>query len=97
MACGAAPVVSDLPALRPGLQHEQEGLVVPLKDSRASAQAIIRLLTDHALRQRLRRGGLKAIAQFADQGVCMQRYEQLYQQLAAGQRPQPPLLPGEDR
>jgi len=98
MACGAVPVVSDLPALRPWLRHQQEGLVVPLEDSRALAQAITRLLTDDALRHRLRRAGLKAIAQFADQSVCMQRYEQLCQQLAAGQRPQPPTaLPGEDR
>lgn len=96
MACGVVPVVSDLPWLQPWLRHEQEGLVVPVEDSSALAQAIIRLLTDDALCNRLRSAGLQAIAQFADQRVFMQRYEQIYQQLAAGQQPQPQAsLPGE--
>lgn len=98
MACGAVPVVSDLPALRPWLQHEAQGLVVPLGDSVALADAVIRLLTDDDLRRRLRAAGLKIIAERADARSCMQRYEQIYQHLAAGQRPQPPAAPpGEDR
>ncbi len=88
MACGAIPVVSDLPSLKPWLRHEQEGLVVPIGDSVALAQAIVRLLTNDVLRERLRETGLRTIAKFADHRVCMQRYETIYQQLAAGQQPQ---------
>lgn len=50
-AGGATPgAVSDLPALRPWVRHEQEGLVTPVGDAAALAGAIVRLLDDEALR-----------------------------------------------
>jgi len=45
MACGAIPIVSDLPAPLELLTHGTNGLVVPRKSPRALAQAIISVLS----------------------------------------------------
>lgn len=93
MACGATPVVSDLPALRPWVRHEQEGLVTPVGDAAALAGAIVRLLDDEALRAALRAAAVRRVQQRADSRLWMERYQQIYQQLAAGQPPRAPLSP----
>jgi glycosyltransferase involved in cell wall biosynthesis len=96
MACGAAPVVSDLPSLRDWVRREREGLVVPVGDAAALAGAILRLLDDEALSASIRAAGVRLVQERADSRLWMQRYEQIYQQLAAGQQPQPPAnVPGE--
>jgi glycosyltransferase involved in cell wall biosynthesis len=90
MACGAAPVVSDLPSLHDWVQHERTGLVVPAGDADALAGAILRLLDDNALRASIQAAAIRVVQQRANSRLWMQRYEQIYQQLAAGRRPQPP-------
>jgi glycosyltransferase involved in cell wall biosynthesis len=98
MACGAAPVISDLPSLRGWVRHEREGLVVPVGDSAALAGAILRLLDDKALSGSIRAAAAHQVQQRADSRLWMERYEQIYQQLAAGQRPRPlAAMPGEER
>jgi glycosyltransferase involved in cell wall biosynthesis len=79
-----------LPSLRGWVRHEQEGLVVPVGDSAALAGAILRLLDDEALRVLIRAAAVRLVQQRADSRLWMERYEQIYQQLAAGQRPPPP-------
>jgi len=81
MACGAVPVVSDLPSLHDWVRHEQEGLFVPLGDVAAIGESIVRLLTDSALRQRLRNNGTQLISQRADSKIWMRRSEEIYQHL----------------
>jgi glycosyltransferase involved in cell wall biosynthesis len=96
MACGAAPVLSDLPALRAWVQPDQEGLFVPAGDVAALAAAILRLLGDDTLRQSVQAAAVRLVQERADSRLWMQRYEQIYRQLAAGQRPRPPAFrPGE--
>ncbi|MDW8319444.1 MAG: glycosyltransferase family 4 protein [Anaerolineae bacterium] len=90
MACGAVPVLSDVPSLHEWVAEGQEGLYVPVGDAEALAAAVARLLTDRDLRGRLRAGCLRVVAERADSRVWMARYAQIYAQLAAGQRPQPP-------
>lgn len=98
MACGAAPVVSDLPSLRAWLRPDVEGLFVPVGDSVALAEAILRLLDDAALRSSVQAAAVRLVQERADSRLWMQRYEQIYQQLAAGQQPRPPAsLPNEAR
>jgi glycosyltransferase involved in cell wall biosynthesis len=91
MACGAAPVVSDLPSLRDWLRPDVEGLFVPVDDAGALAAAILRLLGDDILRRSVQAAAVRLVQERADSRLWMQRYEQIYQQLAAGQRPQPPV------
>ncbi len=90
MACGAAPVLSDLPALRAWVQPDREGLFVPVGDVAALAAAILRLLDDDTLRQSVQAAAVRLVQERADSRLWMRRYEQIYQQLAAGQRPQAP-------
>lgn len=89
MACGAVPVLSDLPALRAWVQEGVHASFVPAGDAAALAEAVARLLADSDGRAAMRQAGLRLVRERADSRVCLQRYEQIYAQLAAGQRPQP--------
>jgi glycosyltransferase involved in cell wall biosynthesis len=98
MACGSAPVLSDLPSLSAWIQPEVEGLFVPVGDVAALAAAILRLLDDDRLRESVQAAAVRLVQERADSRLWMQRYEQIYQQLAAGRQPQPPAsLPAEGR
>jgi glycosyltransferase involved in cell wall biosynthesis len=98
MACGTAPVVSDLPSLRDWLRPGVEGLFVPVSDAGALAEAVLHLLDDHGLRRSIQAAAVRMVRERADSRLWMQRYEQIYQQLAAGQRPQQTaVLPGKTR
>ncbi len=53
MAAGIAVIASDVDGLRSLVDHERTGLLVPPGDAEALAAAIIRLLSDDALRARV--------------------------------------------
>jgi glycosyltransferase involved in cell wall biosynthesis len=84
LACGAVPVLSDVPSLHEWVQHGQEGLFVPIGDVPALSQAIIGLLSDEELRSKMQANGAHLIAQRADSKVCMHRNEEIYRQLIGG-------------
>jgi glycosyltransferase involved in cell wall biosynthesis len=52
-AIGRAIVTTDAPGCREVVRHEENGLLVPVGDGKATADAIRRLLQDPVLRQRL--------------------------------------------
>jgi glycosyltransferase involved in cell wall biosynthesis len=54
MACGLAPIATDIPSARALVRHERNGLLVPTRDAASITQAIERLSADPALLQRLR-------------------------------------------
>lgn len=83
MACGVPPVVSDVPSLHEWIEEEREGLFVPVGDSQALTVAIVRLLRDEALRQRLQAHGLELIRQRADRTQWMAHAEAIYERLVA--------------
>lgn len=90
MACGAVPVLSDLPSLRRWVEEGKHGLYVPAGDATALANAVVRLLEDAEQRQAMSRAASELVRTRADSRVWMARYEQIYAQLAASRRPQPP-------
>jgi glycosyltransferase involved in cell wall biosynthesis len=61
MACGSACVLTDLGGVLDYARHEDNALLTPPGQAEAMAAAILRLLDDAALRNRLVAGGLKTV------------------------------------
>lgn len=53
MACGLPVVTADCGGMREAVSHEKEGLVVPVRDSKALAAAISKLASDIPLRKKM--------------------------------------------
>jgi glycosyltransferase involved in cell wall biosynthesis len=56
-ACGAAVVAADSPGLRDSVRPDETGLLVPYGDDPRLAEALVRVLEDRALRERLGAAG----------------------------------------
>jgi len=83
MACGCTPVVSDLPANREWIEDGVNGRVVPVRDWRALADAIIDVLRDDAFRAVCRETNIKIIQDRCDHDREMARVEKLYEEVVA--------------
>ena len=62
-ACGKAIVTTDTPGCREIVQHGINGLLVPIKDAKALAEAIEKLLKDNTLREEMGRKGREIVEQ----------------------------------
>jgi len=78
MACGAVPVVSDLPVFRDWITPEQNGMIVPVRDEIATAQAIIHLLNNPALCQEIAQRNRQVVSERADHRIWMKQVENMY-------------------
>jgi glycosyltransferase involved in cell wall biosynthesis len=65
MAAGRAVVASRAGALEELVSHEETGLLVPPRDPRALADALLRLAADPALAERLGREARRSATRFA--------------------------------
>jgi glycosyltransferase involved in cell wall biosynthesis len=63
-ACGTPVVAADVPGLRDSVRDGETGLLVPPRDEAALAAALVRVLGDPALRERLAAGALAWAARF---------------------------------
>jgi glycosyltransferase involved in cell wall biosynthesis len=63
-ACGTAVVASDAPGLRDSVKRDVTGLLVPFDDTARLSEALTRVLTDRALRERLGHAGVEWAARF---------------------------------
>ena len=80
-ACALPLVTTDVPGCREVVSHEQDGLLVPVKDGAALARAIARLQDDPALRLRLGTAArAKALAEF-DERMVVGRTLDVYREL----------------
>ena len=80
-ASGRAIVTTDTPGCREIVRHEDNGLLVPPRDSAALATAIDRLLRDPDLRQRMaERGRTIAVEEFSIQSVVRETLD-VYEEL----------------
>lgn len=86
MACGCTPVVSDLPANREWVQDGVNGRIVPVRDPKALAGAIIDVLRDDAFRARCRELNLAIVSERCDHEKEMSRMERIYFDLVEGNR-----------
>jgi L-malate glycosyltransferase len=87
LACGALPVLTDLPSLREWVEDERHGLFVPVGDVEAIAQAVIRLSTDNPLRARMKANVAHLIAERADSSILMEQNTRIYERLIEGSPP----------
>jgi glycosyltransferase involved in cell wall biosynthesis len=69
-ACGTPSVASDVAGLRDAVQDGTTGLLYPYGDARALADAVVRVLTDDRLRERLVTHGLEWAARFSWEHVA---------------------------
>ena len=81
MACGVAPVVSDLPSAREWIKNGENGYIVPARDPEALAKAIVRLLKDEVTRKLFIKRNLFLIEEKANHHKHMERMERLYYSL----------------
>lgn len=81
-ACGVPSVASDSPGLRDSVRHDESGVLVPHGDVAACATALVRLLGDDTVWNRLRLGALAWAARFTWEGVT-DEIESLVERFAA--------------
>jgi glycosyltransferase involved in cell wall biosynthesis len=80
-ACGRAMIASDVPGCREIVLHEQTGLLFPVDDAAALADAMARLVTDQALRSRCAAAARKLVVDKFAAEIIGQQIVQLYRQL----------------
>ena len=81
MACGAIPIVSDLPAVREWVQNNVNGFIVPVRNSIALAKAIIKALKNKELRKDIALNNFEIIQKRANYVKQMEYMEGLYYSL----------------
>jgi glycosyltransferase involved in cell wall biosynthesis len=81
MACGLAPIVTSTPGPLEIVQDGHDGLVVPVRDSRAMERALERLITDRALLDKLRRNAHAKVQAYSWSQIAQQRL-QLYEEFS---------------
>jgi len=64
MACKVPVVCTDIGGVRDFAFHEETALLVPPRDPKAMASAVLRLINNEELRERLRNNGYEHIVQF---------------------------------
>lgn len=78
-ASSARPIVStDVPGCREVVQDQENGLLVPFKDAKALAAALILLCKDDALRQKMGEAGRRRVEQFFCDSLIHQQTLALY-------------------
>jgi L-malate glycosyltransferase len=82
MACGTAVIASDLPSLHDWIIPEQNGIIVPVGDVNALANAILRLLQDPGFRERLGSNATATVQEQGDHQVWIQQMMKIYHDLA---------------
>ena len=83
MVAGCPVVSTNLPVVREMIQTGENGLLAPPEDSDGLAAAILRLLTDPALRAQLIAGGQATAAGRYDENALVTALEAVYRELNA--------------
>jgi glycosyltransferase involved in cell wall biosynthesis len=95
-ACGTAVVAADSPGLRDSVRRDETGLLVRYGDDQALVEALVRVLEDRALRERLAAAGIARAATFSWPACAAASLDALTAVLPPELRPDPtapPALP----
>jgi glycosyltransferase involved in cell wall biosynthesis len=85
MSCGLPVVATACEGPDAYLRHEENALVVPPGDVASLAGALVRLLADQALRDRLRTGGRRTSPRFTPARMATETLDVYRRVLAAGE------------
>ena len=77
-AVQTVPILTDVPGSRDAVIDGETGLLIPVDDPAALAEAIRSLLNDKPLRDRLKQDGLKYVSQRFSSRVMAQKIQSLY-------------------
>ncbi len=80
-ACGRAVVTTDHPGCRDAIKADETGLLIPVKDSVALADALEKLICNPALRQQLGQVGRQLAEDIFDVEKVIDAHMQIYHQL----------------
>ena len=86
-AMGVPSVVTDVKGNREAVVHECNGLLVPLGDIRALADAVIRVLTDRGLANEMSAKGRRMALERFDEQATFATVKAEYQRLLSEKRP----------
>lgn len=84
MATGCLPVAGDIESIREWIRDGRNGVLCDPRDPASQSQAIIRALSDEALRERARDINLTLVQTRAEQSAVTKTAEALYQNVASG-------------
>lgn len=87
-ACARPIIATDVPGCREIVQHEKNGLLVPVKDPAALACAIERLVTDQALRQKMGEAGRQLVQREFAESIVVNKTLELYRSMLGQQWPE---------
>ncbi|MEO5954864.1 MAG: glycosyltransferase family 4 protein [Nitrospiraceae bacterium] len=82
-ACGKAVIATDVPGCREVVRHQKTGLLVPVRDSVALADAIATLLSNHELRTVMGASGREFVVREHSQEKIGRKFLDLYQERLA--------------
>lgn len=84
MACGLAPVVTDIPANRPWIKDEENGFLFPTRGYERLAAKIIYLLKNQEARGHFGRRSRDMVRGEAEEETQMRKLERIYYELVEG-------------
>lgn len=81
MASGKPVVATNIRGCRKEVVHGVTGLLVPVKDSRALARAIVQVLSDPDAARRMGEAGQRRAVRLFDEGMVVHRQVEIYREL----------------
>jgi glycosyltransferase involved in cell wall biosynthesis len=81
MACGLAPIVTDIPANQPWINDRKNGFLFPTRDYKTLASKIIYLLNNEEVRENFSRRSQEIVQKKAEQQTEMKKLERVYHEL----------------
>lgn len=81
MSLGVPPIITNIAGNKELCVHEKSGLVVPMKNGKKLAEAIVRIYEDDSLRTALGQGAKKHIEEVLNYEQTIQKVSALYQSL----------------
>lgn len=78
LSCGRAIITTDVPGCREVVVHEENGLLVPAKNSVELSKALMKLLSDKEYRWRMAVNNRKRAIDFFDEAIVVERTFNIY-------------------